>query len=50
MDVREVGDSAVLVAVFGRNIAGRPEKYTMVCEDSVECEKLKDAINQAVLE
>ena len=49
VDVREVGDGSRLVAVFGRDIAGCPEKYTIVCKDMQHCDALKKSINRAVL-
>ena len=50
VDAREVGDPSCLVAVFGRDIAGCPEKYTFVCRDTGDCDRLKLTINRAVLE
>lgn len=49
VDIRDVGDGSRMLAVFGRDISGSPQKFTVICKDSMECLKLMEALNQAVL-
>ena len=44
-----MGDGTCMLSVFGRNIVGSPEKYTIICNCKEDCDGLTDSINAAIL-
>lgn len=43
------GDSTRIIAVFGKDELGAPEKCTIVCDNALECENLVGSISKAIL-
>ena len=47
VEINQIGDDSRLVAIFGRDAAGRQLKCTVLCSDMASCAALKRLVDEA---